>query len=180
MLFVFPLLIILLLAGCNGRKSVQGNQSIEHVDIDEDGEDVKDTFLTDVVPTEKIAELEDGLLYDRYMGDYGFDEFLSEGGASSDGEVIGFLTENLLGNPDLEFIGEIFGCSTIMTQNTKGEILFGRNFDWNFCDALIVMTYPENAYASVSTVNMDFIRQGVGGVARFFRQSEERADIEKY
>ena len=55
-----------------------------------------------------------------------------------------------------------FGCSTLSVQNTEGGYLFGRNFDWNACDALVVTSYPQDGYASVSTVNMDFIRQGAG------------------
>ena len=40
--------------------------------------------------------------------------------------------------------------------------MFGRNFDWNSCDALIVKTKPSNGYSSISTVNMDFIKSGTG------------------
>lgn len=55
-----------------------------------------------------------------------------------------FLTRNLLGNLDLRFMGEIFGCSTIAVKNAEDEVLFGRNFDWDSCDAMVVMAYPEN------------------------------------
>ncbi len=59
--------------------------------------------MIDIVPTEKITELEDGLSAVCYEGDYSFDEFLSSEGASIDEEVFRFLTENLLGNLDLGF-----------------------------------------------------------------------------
>jgi len=131
------------------------------------------TALIDINPTEKITELEAGLSAVRYEGDYGFDKFLSGGGASADGEVIDFLAENILGNLDLGFAGEIFGCSTITVQNADGEFLFGRNFDWNSCDAMVVLSYPQNAYASISTVHMDFIRQGVGEIANMALKTEE-------
>ncbi|MCM1262588.1 MAG: C45 family autoproteolytic acyltransferase/hydrolase [Butyrivibrio sp.] len=121
---------------------------------------------TDVVPMGEIMELEKGFSAVRYDGDYGFDKFLSEGGASSDQEVIGFLTENLLSDTDIGFNGNIFGCSTIAVQSEDGESLFGRNFDWNHCNAMVVMSYPENGYASISTVNLDFISQrGLAGMA---------------
>lgn len=171
--FVLSLLSILALAGCGGKQSTQSNHSAEHETAGKDDEGAMDTALIDIVPTEKIAELEDGLSTVRYEGDYGFDEFLSRGGASSDREVIGYLTENLLGSLDLEFGGGVFGCSTITVQNAEGEVLFGRNFDWNSCDAMIVTSYPENAYASVSTVNMKFIRQGTGGVAGLASKADE-------
>ncbi len=170
MLLVFSLLIVFTLAGCNGMQSIPKSPATENAEAEED---TMDSALIDIALTEKITELEDGLSAVRYEGDYGFDEFLSGGGASTDGEVAGFLTENLLGNLDLEFAGEIFGCSTITAQNADGEVLFGRNFDWNSCDAMVVLSYPENAYASISTVNMDFIRQGAGGMAGLALKADE-------
>lgn len=171
--FSLLMLFIFVLAGCNKMKTAQSNQSAEDVTKGKEGEGAMDTALIDIVPTEKIVELEDGLSAVRYEGDYGFDKFLSGGGASSDREVIQYLTENLLGDLDMEFGGEVFGCSTIAVQNAGGEVLFGRNFDWNSCDAMIVISYPENAYASVSTVNMDFIRQGTGGAAGLVLKADE-------
>ncbi len=162
LLFICYLPIVFALAGCSGTQSVQKSPGTENT-ATEEGK--ADTALTGIVPSEKITELEDGLSTVRYEGDYCFDKFLSDGGASTDGEVVEFLTENLLENSDLGFAGEIFGCSTIAAKNACGEALFGRNFDWNSCEAMVVLSYPENAYASISTVNMDFIRQGAGGMA---------------
>ncbi len=167
------LLIILVMAGCSGIQPAQNGQSADHMAIGIEDEGETDTALIDIAPTDKITKLEDGLSAVRYEGDYGFDEFLSGGGASSDQEVVDFLTENLLGNLDLEFAGEIFGCSTITVPKDEGNVLFGRNFDWNSCDAMVVISYPENAYASVSTVNMDFIRQGAGGAAGMALKADE-------
>lgn len=113
--------------------------------------------------TSEIAELEDGFSAVRYDGDYGFDNFLAGGGASSDGEVIDYLAENLLSDLNLgDLLGGFFGCSTIAVQSPDGQFLFGRNFDWNTCDAMVVESHPENGYASLSTVNMDFITQNAG------------------
>lgn len=170
---ILLLLMISALTGCAGMQSAQSNRDAGHTDAVEVGEEVTDTVLTDIVLTEEIMELEEGLFAVRYDGNYGFDEFLSGGGASSDGEVIGFLIENLPENPDLEFSGAFFGCSTIAVKDAGGKALFGRNFDWNSCDAMVVMSYPENAYASISTVNMDFIRQGAGGVAGLALEADE-------
>jgi len=167
---VFFLLIISVLAGCNERQSIQKSPSSGNIESEED---TVDTALINITPTGEIAELEDGLSAVRYEGDYGFDKFLSGGGASTDGEVIEFLAENILSNLDFGFAGEIFGCSTITVQNADGEFLFGRNFDWNPCDAMVVLSFPENAYASISTVNTDFIRQGAGGIANMALKAEE-------
>lgn len=114
----------------------------------------------DKEPTDKIVELEEGLSVVRYDGDYEFDKFLSGGGAASDEEVVGFLGKNLLSGMDFGFSGNVFGCSTVAVKASGGGALFGRNFDWNHCEAMVVLSHPENGYASVSTVNMDFISQG--------------------
>lgn len=111
-----------------------------------------------------ILELEPGLSAVRYDGDYGFDGFLEKGGAASDREVVQYLAENLIGELGLDFLGNFFGCSTITANSPSGGILFGRNFDWNACEAMVVEARPENGYASLSTVNMDFITMGAGGM----------------
>lgn len=113
---------------------------------------------TRIEPVEEITELEDGLSVVRYEGDYGFDHFLEQGGASSDAEVVEYVSSEILSNiTSLIFGGRPFGCSTLQVENEEGGWLFGRNFDWNTCHGLIVSSRPEEGYASVSTVNMDFI-----------------------
>lgn len=101
----------------------------------------------------------------RYEGDYGFEAFLEQGGAASDGAVVEYLADNLLSGLNLgELLGSIFGCSTIAVQSPQGEALFGRNFDWGSCEAMVVLSQPEGGYASLSTVNMDFITRNAGGI----------------
>ena len=124
--------------------------------------EVEDVNLVEL--DSSIVELEEGLFAVRYDGDYGFDGFIDQGGASSDGEVIAYLADNLLSGLNLgDLLGGVFGCSTIAVQSPEGDTLFGRNFDWNTCEAMVVEAHPDNGYASLSTVNMDFITQNVGG-----------------
>lgn len=124
--------------------------------------EVEDVNLVEL--DSSIVELEEGLFAVRYDGDYGFDGFIDQGGASSDGEVIAYLADHLLSGLNLgDLLGGVFGCSTIAVQSPEGDALFGRNFDWNTCEAMVVEAHPENGYASLSTVNMDFITQNVGG-----------------
>lgn len=153
---------VLCLAGCKNVETDQmtvGSQNKETL-VTEETMEMEN--LESVLLTNEIRELENGLSAVRYEGDYGFDAFLSAGGASSDGEVIGFLAENLLSGMNIGFSQESFGCSTISVKSGDGDLLFGRNFDWNSCNAMVVAAYPENGYASISTVNMDFISQGAG------------------
>ena len=115
-----------------------------------------------------VEELESGFSAVRFEGEDGFDAFLSRGGAESDREVLQFLTETIVGSAGgLSFEGGAFGCSTISVENTEGGYYFGRNFDWNKCDAMMVASYPSDGYASFSTVNVDFVRQGTGFASRF-------------
>ena len=120
-----------------------------------------------IEPVTEITELDEGLSAVRYEGDYGFGGFLEQGGASSDEGVVEYLSSRLMSNiPELLFGGNPFGCSTVSVQNTDGGNLFGRNFDWNTCNALIISSRPDNGYASVSTVNMDFIQAGGLDISR--------------
>lgn len=96
-----------------------------------------------------------GMYQMTYYGDYGFDEFLKTG-ASSDADIEAFVTKRLLkGLPiDLGVTGD--GCTAFVSKNEKGEILFGRNFDFLYAQSLQVYTTPNHGYASVSTVNLAF------------------------
>ncbi len=115
-----------------------------------------------------VAELESGFSAVRFEGEDGLEAFLHQGGAESDREVLQFLTGTMLGSAEgLSFEGDAFGCSTISVENGEGGYYFGRNFDWNKCDAMMVASYPSDGYASFSTVNVDFIRQGAGLASHF-------------
>ena len=157
----FLLGITMLMTGCGGRTDDQ-MQNAENSSTTQTSPDAENVNL--ISPTSEIVELENGFSAVRYDGDYGFDEFLAGGGASSDGEVVEYLANNLFSDLNLgDLLGGIFGCSTIAVQSPNGDALFGRNFDWENCEAMVVESYPENGYASLSTVNMDFITQNVGG-----------------
>lgn len=155
------LLGITMLTGCGGRTDGQ-MQNAENSIATQTSPDAENVNL--ISPTLEIVELENGFSAVRYDGDTGFDQFLAGGGASSDGEVVEYLANNLLSDLNLgDLLGGIFGCSTIAVQSPEGDALFGRNFDWENCEAMVVESHPENGYASLSTVNMDFITQNVGG-----------------
>lgn len=103
-----------------------------------------------------LNEVDDYPMYRMtYYGDYGFDEFLRTG-AKSDGDIELYVTKRLLkGLPiDLGVTGD--GCTAFVTRNPEGDIIFGRNFDFDYTPSLQVFTAPDNGYASVSTVNLTF------------------------
>ncbi len=161
LIWMTAILIIAGLTGCGNSEDAKGGT--------QDGESINHTTtetenMSDFISlTSQITELESGLSAVRFDGDYAFDLFLEQGGAKSDQDVVRFISQSLLSaDAGLQMQAEGFGCSTISIQNTDGGYLFGRNFDWQNCDALIVVSYPKDGYASISTVNLGFIRQGVG------------------
>lgn len=119
-------------------------------------------FWTSIRAAASVRELEDGLYSMEYSGDYGLDAFLEQDGASSDLAVADFVIQTVFhGLVDLNLQSSGFGCSTLSVESPEGGALFGRNFDWGECTAMIVQTHPKNGYASVSTVNMDFLDLGL-------------------
>lgn len=152
-----------LLSGCGIQQDLEETMAGENTTVLDNR--TEETTEKTSVWTEEITELEDGLSAVLYSGDYGFDAFLEQGGASTDSDVIRFLTNNvILGAADIKLRTEGFGCSTLSARSEDGGYWFGRNFDWNQCEALIVGSKPDHGYASISTVNVDFIRQGTGGL----------------
>ncbi|MCH5197104.1 MAG: membrane lipoprotein lipid attachment site-containing protein, partial [Oscillospiraceae bacterium] len=113
-------------AGNNSVQSTQNNQSSQS----------ESNSVTNP-ENMKITELEKGLSHTSYSGDYKFGQFLAEGGAESDSEVIAFLARNLIGDAISSFGANIFGCSAFSAKGESGYY-FGRNFDWYNCNALIV------------------------------------------
>ncbi len=113
-------------------------------------------FWNELRSLSTLKQLDDyGMFQMTYYGDYGFDSFL-ETGAKSDSDIEAFVTRRLLkGLPiDLGVTGD--GCTAFAVRNERGEMLYGRNFDFAYAPSLQVFTAPDNGYASVSTVNLSF------------------------
>lgn len=153
MFLIIAIIIIIIVGIYLILKNMSGNQKAKK-------------YTADGMPitlSDEPIELDDGLSAVQYDGNYKFDTFLEQGGAKSDQEVVQFLAENIIGEKiDTGIFQSLFGCSTIAAKSVDGDILFGRNFDWNKCNAVIVMSKTDNGYNSISTVNEDFIKSGVG------------------
>lgn len=122
-------------------------------------------FGTFVIAANSIEKLEDGLYSMEYKGDYGFDEFLVQGGAVSDSAVADYLVTFLsrgFYKTETDVRTGDFGCSTICVADEHGTTFFGRNYDWEECRAMIVHTIPEDGYESISTCCLDFLGFGEG------------------
>lgn len=119
-------------------------------------------FQRNIRTATSVKKLEDGLYSMEYKGDYRFNDFLEQGGASDDLAVAEFVIQDVFHDLlPIDLRGGTFGCSTISARTPEGEAVFGRNFDWGTCTALVVQTNPAEGYDSVSTVNMDFLNLGL-------------------
>lgn len=148
-----------MLAGCGNK-----NADVNHNNLNKDKEYAMEKdyqTVEEIKVSDTMQKLDEGLRVIRYEGNDGFEEFLRQGGATSDSDVAEFLTQHLMDSGIQILFGKNpFGCSTLSVAGSDGGYLFGRNFDWDTCEALIVSSAPENAYASVSTVNLDFVQAG--------------------
>ena len=120
-------------------------------------------FGTQLTAAMTIEKLDDNLWAMEYKGDYGFDGFLEQGGAKSDAEMGDYIASFLshgIWKPDTSTAGGNYGCSTIAVTSPDGAALFGRNFDWEECDKMLVHTVPKNGYESIATCNLDFLGFG--------------------
>lgn len=124
-----------------------------------------------------IHEVAPELYEMTYVGDYGLDEYIAQGGVRHDMDLRPFL-QNFLSHGLLPVDAPApelpdFGCSTLcapmmssMAENQATNdidgYLFGRNFDWaKKGNTIIVRTYPKNGYASISTSNLDFLNMPI-------------------
>ena len=119
-------------------------------------------FKTQIRAMNTIEKLEDRFYSMEYDGDYGFDEYLKRGGGASDAEMAAYISEFLShGFYKPEIPENSFGCSTVAAKLPEsGDLIFGRNFDWQKCTAMVVKTRPADGYASISTANLDFLGFG--------------------
>lgn len=120
----------------------------------------------------QITTLESGFSSASFSGDDGFEAFLAQGGADSDAAVTRFLAGQLSAN--IQLWSDAPGCSTLVAPGVSGGALFGRNFDWQSCDALVVTSRPAVGYASISTVNLGFLGQAGAGQNGAFGQNDAK------
>ena len=57
----------------------------------------------------------------------------------------------------LQIREDAWGCSLFAALGDSENLLFGRNFDWVYSPALLLMTDPPSGYASASMVNLGFL-----------------------
>lgn len=102
----------------------------------------------------------DGAVYlMEVKGGFYLDEFVAQGGASSDAELIAFVTEHITkGLIDLGISESEVACASFTAITQEGDALFGRNYDFAKTNVCIVITEAnEGRHASISTVDLQFL-----------------------
>ena len=120
--------------------------------------------IATVVNFRKIADRndahQDGAVYRMDVsGDFYFDDFLAQGGASSDSELIDFITNSITrGLIDMTIQESEIACSAFTAVTPAGDRIFARNYDFSKTNTALVFTDPGNGrYKSFSTVDLQFL-----------------------
>ncbi|MCK9171321.1 MAG: linear amide C-N hydrolase [Treponema sp.] len=117
-------------------------------------------FRDELKSLRSLEKIDDyGMFRMTYYGDYGFDDFLKTG-AKNDKDIERFVTGRLLKGLPVHLNAAGAGCTAFVVHNERGDILYGRNFDFAYAPSLQVFTAPSDGYASVSTVNLSFAGYG--------------------
>lgn len=102
----------------------------------------------------------DGAVYFMEVkGDFYLDDFVAQGGVSSDTELIQFITDNIThGVVNLNMTAPEIGCSSFTATAENGDALFARNYDFSKTNAMLVFTEAnEGRHATISTVDLQFL-----------------------
>lgn len=86
-----------------------------------------------------------------YDSDYKLDKFLKTG-AENDEELYSFIQKELMHGLSPDGDTPSAACTAFVARNDKGNVIFGRNFDFDTSPFMQVYTHPKDGYASVSTV----------------------------
>ena len=120
--------------------------------------------LTTLASFQKLSDRDeahrDGAVYQiNFSGDYSFDEFLSQGGASNDAELISFITRSITkGIIPMHIKTSSIACSAFTADTQSGDRVFGRNYDFSATNTAIDYTNPgEGRHASYSTIDLSFL-----------------------
>lgn len=106
-----------------------------------------------------VTEISDGLYTMTCHYDYKCDKFLDADISTIDGLVRWIGKELFFGLP-IEYDAGNFGCSAFTAETPEGQRLFGRNFDYDDTDTLVIYTEPKDGYASYGVVDLRFFDIG--------------------
>lgn len=110
-----------------------------------------------------VTKVSDGFYKITCHYDYKCDDYLNSDINNLD-DMIDWISEQYFFGIPIELNKADFGCSAFAAKNPDGKHLFGRNFDYDETDALIVYTEPDDGYASMGMLDLEFFNVGEGNV----------------
>jgi len=129
--------------------------------ISEDNDDLNTVDINVTKEIQRFGDHHFGAF--EYEGDYGFKDFMNRGGALNEIDIAKYVYERHgydfpSNNTDNEFPINSNACSAFAVQNEAGDgYFFGRNYDFYNGTALAVVTRPKGGYASISTVDANYV-----------------------
>ena len=92
----------------------------------------------------------------EFFADYHFDDFL-EHGASSNIQYYDYVNSviNSSVNIGVSSASNVDACSAFTFRDSGGRHYMARNYDYKTNPVMLLVTSPENAYKSISTVNLN-------------------------
>ena len=103
--------------------------------------------------------LQGGIYQMTFTGDYYFEDYLAQGGAKNDRELLDFIMNKMTkGLLNLSIKTSKIGCSSFTAKKSDGQHIFARNYDLYTTNTSIVRVKGNKSrHASISTVDLSFI-----------------------
>ncbi len=106
-----------------------------------------------------VKQLGEGMYTVNYRHDYQLDKAL-ESGIDDERSLLKFICDEMYFGYQVDSNIEKYACSVFLTESPDGDIIAGRNFDYDQTDTLAVYTKPYGGYASISMAVLDFMKVG--------------------
>lgn len=114
-------------------------------------------YFSEIRTLSSLKPIEGTDLYTmEFFADYKFDEFLQTG-ASSNMEYYNYVN-NVIDNAvgiSVSGSADTNACSAFTFRDSGGRRYMARNYDYKTNPVMLLVTSPENAYKSISTVNLN-------------------------
>ena len=149
-------LAVSMLAGCSasdtkGSSGTEVSSESEASALNEDEVKTIDSF----------TNVADGIYSIDFYADYKLDDYLASNITTVEDFDV-WMTTNLTHGIPTGDIPDI-GCSSFSVMSTDGDHLFGRNYDLQGGDNLVIRTAPKSGYASIGIVDLMHVNLGLNG-----------------
>ncbi len=123
------------------------------------GNEIRTLTSMELIRVRNDDHLDGDVYMMKVKGGFYLDEFVAQGGVSSDSELITFITNNITkGIVDLNMSDPEIGCSAFTATTDEGDVVFGRNYDFSKTNTCVVFTEANKGrHASFSTVDLQFL-----------------------